>query len=260
MKIIKKPFTLIEMIIALSLTVMILTALTFFYRQMGEIDIETERVIANNFKLRYVETRLASILPRAVGETDQKNDFVFFSVGDEGVTKSGSQSLIFTFNNDASLNKDHSNHVLGRIYLDNNGNLTLAYWPSPKRWEENTLPPMKKEVLMEGVENLAFEFYVAPTRETEEPPKETEGEQKDGKQQSSDKASDKDKEKENLKKGKAPPPPSPEPKGAWRQQPWLSEFQQLPAMVKVIVTMPKEKKPIVFAFPLSNTKSHVVYK
>ena len=235
----KHPVTLIEMIIAMALTIIILTTLTFFYRQVGEIDIETERVINQNFQKRYAETRLAEVLPRTISETDRDKDFVFMSVGDDGLTKPGSQSLIFTFDNKICLDKKFSNHVIGRIFLDGSGNLTLAYWPSPKRWKGNELPPMKKEILLGGVDNLTFEFYVPPSRETE---------------------FEADKEKKGNDTVKKNDKPSPEPKGAWSKQFWLAEYQQLPAMVRIYATMSKEAKPIVFAFPLPNGKAHITYK
>lgn len=277
MKIIsKRPVTLIEMVIALALTVIILTSLTYFYRQMSEIDAETERVIADNFKMRFVETRLADVLPRSISESDKKKDFVFFSTGDDGLTKSGSQSLIFTFDNKVSLDKPFSNHVLGRLYLSQNGDLTLAYWPSPKRWKDNTLPPMKKEVLLKGVENLSFEFYIAPENKKAKKPankpqpsnddktneKKNENIKKPESIKDKETAKDESKKNENDQEQTTENETgsSPEPKGAWRKQPWLSEFQQLPAMIKIIVTLPKDKKPIVFAFPLSNTQTPILYE
>jgi len=167
-KIVKRPISLMEVLIAMTLTVAILMTLTFFYRQITEIGYEVDRVGARNFTRRYIETRLAQILPRAVGETNPKKDFVFFSLKDDGLTKPGSDNLIFTFDNSVSLDKDHAAHVLGRLYVDKNGNLMLAYWPSPKRWENNENPEIKKELLLEGVESLNLEFYIAPAKKEKE--------------------------------------------------------------------------------------------
>lgn len=246
-RIIKRPVTLLEVLISLALTVIILTTLTFFYRQVGIIGVEVDHVIADNFRMRYVETRLARIFPKIVAANDKKKDFVFFSVGDEGVTKPGSESLIFTFDNAISLDKDVSNHALGRIYLDNDGNLMLAYWPSPKRWENGTLPEMKKEVLMEGVENVRFEFYIPPEKSAKpvnepNPPTKTP-------------TKTQEKEKPDAVDNK----PKPEPRGDWRRQSWLKEYESLPAMIRMIVTMPKDQKAMVFAFPIANGKDHVIY-
>lgn len=244
----KRFMSLIEVLIALVLTVAILMTLTFFYRQVTEIGAEVDRVNIKNFNMRYIEARLAHVLPRAVKNNEK--DFIFFSVGDEGLTKSGSQSLIFTYDNKISFAKPFSGHVLARIYLDKNGNLMIAYWPSPKRWEKNQeLPPMKKEMLFQGAENLAFEFYIAPATKSV-PNKENPKDPNDSKNKDS---------KPEVEKNAA----EPEPKGEWRKQLWLEEYKQLPVMIKIIVKMPQEeppKPPLVFIYPLANAKSHVIYE
>lgn len=245
----KRCVTLIEVLIAIILTVLILSTLTFFYRQVTEIGLEVDRVSGKNFKMRYIETRLAEILPTVVD--DKQKDFVFFSLGDEGLTKPGSQSLIFTFYNDVSLAKAFSQNALARIYLDKNGNLMIAYWPSPLRWEKNEPPAMKKEMLYQGVDNLAFEFYIAPAVKEQEKAPETEKKNPDDKKKREEQAPE-------------TPAAEPEPKGEWRKQHWLEEYRQLPVMVKMILTMPKEKgkevEPLIFIYPLVNAKAHVIYE
>lgn len=244
----KRHVSLVEVLIALTLTIAILMTLMFFYRQVTEIGYEVDRTSAKNFNMRHLETRLAQILPRAVGETDKQRDFLFFSVNDEGVGKPGSQSLIFMYDNQISLDKPFSGHVLGRLFLDTNGNLMLAYWPSPKRWESTGKVPMKKELLMQGVENLAFEFYIAPKRKEKEV------------QEPVQTADPKGKGKEDSKSGDEEKSTEPEPKGEWRRQAWLQDYKQLPVMVKAIVTLPKEQKPLVLIYPLANARTHVIYE
>jgi hypothetical protein len=258
LKISKRPITLVEVLIAMALTISILMTLTFFYRQVTEIGSETDRVRATNFKKRYIETHLAKILPKAIGKNDSKRDFIFFSTGDEGITKTGSQSLIFTFDNEINLDKEFSGHVLGRIYLDPNGNLFLAYWPSPKRLKNWENVPMKKELLLEGVDNLSFEFYIAPERKNaSESIKETKDTDQDAKKDDQKKTTEKKNEPEPEDKKKDV---EPEPKGDWRQQTWLQEYNQLPVMVKMTVTFPKEQTPLIFIYPLANNKTHVIYE
>ncbi len=267
LRISRRPITLIEMLIAMTLTIGILMTLTFFYRQVTEIGLETDRIRAANFKKRYIETRLAKILPKAIGKTDRARDFLFFSTGDEGLTKNGSQSLIFTFDNQISLDKDLTGHVLGRIYLDSKGNLFIAYWPSPKRLESWEGVPMKKELLLEGVDNLAFEFYIAPERKksSDENQNEDNNQKVDEKKPEQGNDKGKDEGKETTEQDKPEPEEEkkdvePEPKGEWRKQPWLEEYNQLPVMVKMIVTLPNEKNPLIFVYPLAKAKSHVIYE
>lgn len=229
----KRHATLLEVLIAMTLTILVLTTLMFFYQQVSFINIDIDKVQAEHFNLRYVENRLAEILPRTISEKDKRKDFVYFNLNDEGIGKSGSQSLIFTFDNEVSLDKIFSNHVIGRLYLDKNDRLILAYWPSPKRLEGVTPIPMKKEILFEGAESLAFEFFIPPEKAGE------------------------------AKLSKPSESPSPEPKGDWRRQLWSKDFNKLPAMVRVIIGVKdkdkKGKETITFVFPYVNVTNPVIY-
>lgn len=225
----KRHATLLEVLIAMALTVIVLMTLTFFYREVGIIGTEIDRVKVQDFYMRFVENRLSDTLTKAIAPTDKAKDFVFFSLGDENLTKSGSQSLIFTFDNGVSLDKLFSNHVLARLYLDPQGHLTMAYWPSPKRWDRAGMPPMKKEILLDHVDSLEFAFFVAPEKS-------------------------KDESINALEQGQEP-----EPKGDWRTQPWLRDFQQLPVLVKTKVILSDSKQELIFVFPLMNSLTHAVY-
>lgn len=228
----KRHATLIELLIAMVLTVLVLMTLMFFYRQATFINSEIDKVKAEHFRLRFVENRLSDVLTKTLSDKGKKTDFLFFSFNDEGLGMPGSQSLIFTFDNGISQEKEFSNAVVGRLYLDQQKRLILVYWPLPKRWEGGSTLPMKKEILLEGVEALSFEFFIPPEKQGD------------------------------AKPAKASEAPLPEPKGGWRRQPWLKEFQKLPAIVKVLIAMQggKEvKQEIVYAYPLVNADSHVIY-
>lgn len=226
--------TLVEVLIAMALTVIVLMTLMFFYREVGIIGAEIDRTKAQDFYMRYIENRLADVIPKAISPTDQKKDFVFFSTTDEGITKVGSQSLIFTFDNGISLDKIFSNNDIGRLFLDSEGNLTLAYWPSPKRLEKGELPPIKKEILFENVDTLTFSFFVSPKKEK--------------------------KQAENNEETDTKNAAEPEPRGDWREQPWLKEFNELPAMVKISIRTKDTKEDMTFIFPIPNKKTAIVYE
>lgn len=240
----RRPFTLLEMLIAMALTILVMATMTYFYQQVSLIGNEVDRLKTEEFYMRYLENRLSYILPRIVPPNDAES--ALLSVGDEGITKPGSQSLIFTFDNGPSLSKEISNNVIARIYLDRNNRLMLAYWPTPKHIETFGGEPMiKKEVLFEGADSLAFEFFVAP---------------------------DKGRRDDTKKKGGGV---EPEQKGDWRKDLWVKEFKELPAIIKVIITLPPNvahlsnaflntydgKSSLVFAFPIMNKKTpHIVYE
>ena len=129
---------------------------------------------------------------------------------------------MFTFDKGVCLDKLFSNHVLARIYLKTDGHLMIAYWPSEKRWD-NTLPPIKKELLMKGVEKLSFEFFIAPNVISSSPIP------------------------DRLK-------------GTWSQELWLSQYTQLPAMMKMNITLEKESRLIVMPFLLPHCRTHIILK
>lgn len=229
---------MLETLIALGITMIILSTLTFFYREIDAVNGQIEKVQNESFKMRYVENRLAAILPNAISETDEKKDFFFFTPNaNVPFAMPGSPSLLFTFDNGIRLDKNFANHVIGKLYLDNQGRLTLATWPAPERWVEGVNPPMKKEVLLGQVKMFSLAFFVAPDRPWQ------------------------------LNKTSAPPaknktPASvvvkPTPEGHWLPN-WSSDYQLLPALVKLTVTR-EDGTTRVFAFPLPNTQRQVVYK
>lgn len=169
----KRFITLIEVLIALGLTMLLLSTLTFFYHQMSYVNTRMEKVQEYTFQELFLQTRFARIFPSLIAEKatrykkDTRGDFYFFTSTNQGsLFKPGTQNLIFTYNNGQSLNKSLANFTLGRLFVTPQNQLVLATWPAPSRWSATTdvLPAMKKEVLMDNVENLTFEFYVAPDR------------------------------------------------------------------------------------------------
>jgi type II secretory pathway pseudopilin PulG len=228
--------TLIELVIALSLTIVVLSTVMFLYRQMDDVNRQLEKAQQENFRMRYLGNRLAAVLPQVVSEKTNKKDFYFFtSAVNNGLFKEGTPSLVFTFDNGVDRDKLYSNHNLARLYLDPQGNLTLASWPSTNDWNENTLPPMKKQVLMENVEDLHFGFFVAP-----------------------------DKEWKTKKVTTSPTAAggadtiSPEPQGSWIPE-WKADYKQLPAMIRLEIRRQDRKTSEYMVFPLPFSQKQVVY-
>lgn len=224
----KRHVTLIEVIIAMSLTMIILSTLTYFYREMALLDAMGERQQQKNFQMLYVGNRLMTSIPKTVD--NNKKDFAFFTPRDiDPMFMSGSPSLIFTFDNCVKLDPLFANNVLGRLYLDNQGRLILAKWPSPIRWKDQR-PPLKKEVLMEGVKQMEFAFFSSPSR---------------------------GKRAKNYQKQS--PTDQPFPAGEWAFSEWKKDYEQLPLMMKITLTMEDDDTEYVFAFPLPNAKEPVIY-
>lgn len=238
--------TLLEVMIAMVLTTLVITTLTFFYQQVTMVGIEIDKIKKEHFYFRYLENRLADTLPKTLDKSNE-NEFVFFSVDSDSVSKGGSQSLIFAFDNGISLDNNFSNEVIARLFVSPKGTLTLAYWPSRKQWDKADRP-MKKEILLEGVDTMRLAFFIAPEKKEVAPSEEKKNDGKKGKNEPP-------KPPENPKEEK----PSPEPKGAWSEKPWLSEYESLPVMVQITIKMEGSDEERRFVFPLVNGESHIQY-
>ncbi|MCB1111240.1 MAG: hypothetical protein H7A37_06665 [Chlamydiales bacterium] len=237
MRVSKRHLTLLELLIALGLTVMVLTTLTYFYRQVDMIDRNIDRIQRESFEMRFIENRLAHVIPTIVSPRNEKKDYFLQSGRDNGdlLFKRGSETLLFTFDNGVDLDKQFSNHVLGRLFVDGEDNLVLAYWPSPKRWEKDEVLPMKKEVLMRGVERIEFLFYVPPERDR-------------SKLLGTQASVSKGLVVEELPR-----------RDAWLPD-WKYEYYQLPAMMRVTVKLVEKEEPLRYAFPLANAEEFIIYE
>jgi len=226
--------TLLEVLIAMSLTVIVLIVLNYFYRDLSQIDFAMDKTYRQTFQLRYLENRLADIFPKTLSPKQAKKDYFFFSGNDGNAgMKPGSTNLVFLFDNGVVLDKNFANFVLARLYLDRENKLTLAIWPAPERWEANVAPPIKKEILLENVDSLSFEFFIPPEKNR--------------------KASEKLPDTKQVVA-------EPEPKGSWTNA-WSSDYRQIPALIRVKVArkINESEEKALFTFSLPNTEQTIVY-
>lgn len=270
--------TLLETLIAVGLMVIVLSTMTFFYRQIDAINIQAESIQKESFRMRYVENRLNAILPKAISKECEEKDFYFYTSENAGgpFLPGSPVSLVFTYDNGIDLSKVFSNRVLGRLYVDEAGRLSLATWPIPQRWAEGGDPPMKKEVLMENVDGLRFQFFVGfdkkwQIKEANQNPS-TALTPNGGNEAN---PAPPNKPAANAKTPENPPKPAPAPsqpeaaapssktsvvkpdgEGTWIEQ-WSQDYQLLPSLVRLIVT--RKGATEAFAFPLSNTPRQIVY-
>lgn len=158
----KRHFSLIEISISLALTILILSSLSYFFYQTSLLNLRAEKQQNELFKLRYAETRLSRVLTRAIPSKDPQKDFFFFTnKSSESFALPGTPELLFTFDNCVNLvNPLFSNHVLGRLFVDKEKNLTLAIAPSRAKWNDSEPPTVQREILLENVEELSFNFFV----------------------------------------------------------------------------------------------------
>lgn len=235
----RRPITLLELLISMTLMAAILSSLSYFYLHVTQMNREMDRAQMESFEKRYVEYRLSKIFPQTFPPGKNNEDFHFFTRAEsQDLFQPESQNLLFSFDNKAQLNKEMSHHVVGRLYLDKRGNFTLATWPSEKRWKENEDPPIKREILMENVETLEFSFFAPPNK---------------GKTFQEELKPDEKKILPML-------PAEVRDKREWENE-WKQEYRQLPAIVKITLTREssKEKQRLIFAFALPNTLNPIIY-
>ena len=214
----RQAFTLIEVIISMSLMFILIVVLLGAYGDVAWSGREIARARQEAFALRYFQTRLSDVLLKSP-QKDKKKGFAFFT----GMAGAG-KSLVFGYDNGVSCEHLFANYVTGRIYLNKEGELCLATWPRPERIEPDDLAPlMKKEILLEGVSHLDFQFYYPLD--------------------------------EKVAKERAPLPSSSEVSD------WEQAYNRLPVVAKLIVTLKSSpEKPLEFAFPLPNAREKVIYR
>lgn len=220
-KIRRRFFTLLEVLIALSLAVMITGVLLYYYYQMSQVSALSDKATQRAFQMRYLQDRLQDLTLRMSPPKD-KNSYFFLGSNAPGIFQSEGANLIFSYNNGVVFDQNLSNEVLGRLFVDPKGKLTLMTWPSRDKWEAHTIPPFHKEILAENIQKIEFDFFTGASDPREQNPFDL-----------------------------AP--------GRWEHN-WRREFKALPAMIRFKVTPMNQEKPIIFAYPLSGKQTVVNYR
>lgn len=150
MKILRKcPFTLLEVLISLSLTVIIMGVLLSAYFQAESLSRDGEKMQRAIQPKRALAARLEEIFVNL--ETPKQNEQFFFTPT--------VNELLFSYHNGANLDPAFSGEVLGRLFLDDKGHLVMLTWPPRKLWPEGGFPPFRREVLLEGIQEIRFKFF-----------------------------------------------------------------------------------------------------
>ncbi|MBA2368497.1 MAG: hypothetical protein H0V82_05675 [Candidatus Protochlamydia sp.] len=244
MKLKRTYFTLLETLIAVTIVSVLLTIVFGFFRELSESSRMTEEMQHQSFRMRYVEMRLAYLFERIVNENDEnKREFFFFTEKGEKGVLNGTSSLIFSFNNEARASPAFSGDLLAKLYIDPSHRLCLAMWPI---YSDQPHEEMQKEVLMDDVSDIAYEFFMPPARLSGE---------------------------RDIGGGKNDPEKKSPENDRWHQQEWLRSYEQIPAIARIklkIASNPKElqtgtfnpqapAKELNFAFVLPSSKNYLYY-
>lgn len=221
----RRSFVLIEVLVATFLFVLLLTAIFSIFWRTAKVNQSIGHLRQVNERLLLTQNRLQNVFGCSIFQKSYRPYFFL-----EKTKFSQGPSLVFTFENEIQTHYAFSNVVLGKLFIEDN-KLILAIFPHPKKPKG---PPkeMRKEVLLDGIRNISFEFFLAPLSQEET---------QDGKQK-----------EEEDEKSKKPP------RGRWVSD-WLKEYDARPTLIKIVVTkenresydfyffIPNEVKPILYS-------------
>ena len=154
----KRFFSIIELLVAVGLLSILLFSLFGFYQMFYSLQEQLDSLREESYQQRYAQFRLNEVLPKSIRAGSSKSFDFFTSKG----FSSDHSSLVFVYNRGVDIYPWLSNLVLSRLYLNGNtGELCLVSWPIPSKEREES-PPMKREVLLNRVKSVSFQFFTPP--------------------------------------------------------------------------------------------------
>lgn len=149
----RRYFSLIEVLIAMSIAMGLLVTGLYFYRYAAFMDSKLQQEEGSVLKSRLFAARLSYVF----SHLDKKP--LFFTTPEiQGLTRG--PSLIFTYYEQSRDPRFHGK-VLARLFVDPDKRLFLAVWPFKE--PRNPMPPMHYEVLAENISQLDFELLAGPS-------------------------------------------------------------------------------------------------
>ncbi len=144
----KRSFILLEMLIALSLTAILLTFLFSFFVESARIEkkLDIARMEINHRS--HLQTRLQAVFSAL------DYDPLGFALYTQKISREKGMSLIVVFDQGVDPEPAYSGTILGRLFIDADKNLCLATWPLdlPKNG------PWRQEILLPHIEDFEWEF------------------------------------------------------------------------------------------------------
>ncbi|MBF8263884.1 MAG: hypothetical protein HW387_1549 [Parachlamydiales bacterium] len=150
MKRTKRAAILLEMIIALGLTAILLSVLFRFFAGSVRMDQKVDTARTQLYQRQHFQMRMATILNSMVPRSSMSppKGSSFYTVDEK------MPGFITIFDNGIDPDPLYSGPILGKVFLDLNGNLTLALWPLEKQ-EKNIY---RTEILLSNVQKIRFQF------------------------------------------------------------------------------------------------------
>ncbi|MBI2742285.1 MAG: hypothetical protein HYX48_00005 [Chlamydiales bacterium] len=145
----RRALSLLEVVIALSLTSILLFFLFGFYRQLTLLDVQAEKIQERISAREKTQLRLMQIFSNLPPE-DEKTPPLFYT---ESTPEGVDLSLVFSFDQGVDTEEKLSGKVRGVLLLTKKGLLELHTLPL----EGESI--RRREVLMQQVNSLSFSFF-----------------------------------------------------------------------------------------------------
>lgn len=156
----KQCMTLLEVLIGLSLITLLMSVLFSFYGSFSLMEQEVEKQKQISYLWSRLDSRLMEIFQALI--PPKKNESFFFT---SSHPLANGPTLVFCYDNGNCILPDFANEDIARLYLNENGELVLATWPSVSRTSRPI--PMMQEILMENLESIQFSFFSLPSGSSE---------------------------------------------------------------------------------------------
>ena len=143
----RRHLFLLEILVGLSLMALILSALFTSMARGAKLEKQVESARAILLERQRLHTRLQDVFL----SLNKGSLFYTYRFPDDQ-----QESLITVFDNGIDPDPHFSGEVLGRIFLDEQRNLSLVIWPLNAKGPSR---PWRKEILLAKVEDVHFEFF-----------------------------------------------------------------------------------------------------
>lgn len=148
----KKPFLLLEVLIALSLISMLCLFLFSFLKQNLQVEKRMDQARHLILERQNLQTRIQDLVMSVKADTDA------YPLYTQVFPKENFPSLILSFDHGIDPDPLFSGGLIGRIYIDENHNLCLVLWPN----HPDKKHYWRKEVLLSNISDFAIEFLKEP--------------------------------------------------------------------------------------------------
>ncbi len=139
-----KTLTLLEVMIALSLATILISAVMTCYYQISKKKITAQELKKSSLSVELMRQRLIHLFAAAASA---ENPSFYTGAHPQAI----GLSLIFTFDNGVDHTLEFCNDVMGMLYQNANRELCLASWGA----QGGT----RNEILLENTEGLSFSFF-----------------------------------------------------------------------------------------------------